>query len=1064
MKKTIFFLTFILLNSLYIAQQCNVIYVTTTGAGVGTITDPTDIATAISSASVGDVIRVGEGVYNISNALNIPGGVTIEGGFDPANNWQKSSLREVTKIVRTNSNLEGPNGNQRLVAFYGNGISNFRLQDITIESASTNIASASVYGVHLTNCSNYYFTRTHIIAGSGGDGIDGVVGANGANGANGGNGTNGDDDDTGRGGRGGNGGNGAGVGSGAGGTGGAGGNTRAPGTAGGNSTNIRAGGGGGGGGSGAPCDCSSGAGGVGGGTFTSIGTTPGGTAVSGDRQGGRNGTNGANGANGTAGANGANGTYVGGFFVPGLAGANGVDGAGGKGGGGGSGGTGDDCTFCIDGSGGGAGGGGGGGQGGAGGTGGTGGGGSFALYLFNNGANGNVVQSQFITNGPGSGGQGASGGIGGTGGTRGNRASNGEGVFGGYGGNGGRGGNGGTGGNGASGDFFRLHIDGGTPLVVQEENFDLTVQPEINMSNIICLRDVFQFSAGTSNTWDFGVGTLPQNSTGVSAQTLYPDTGRYDVVYGSNTYSGFSYVSTASPNIADAGTDSTICSNTNTIDLWGNTPSNGVGTWTVISGGGSVANPNSENGTLTMNVGLNVVEWSIDGGACCGATRDTVEIIYNTVSIIPTTVSGDTVLCMGESTTLTVNSGQLGTGANWQWYSGSCGGTPEATGPSITVTPTADITYYVTAENGNCPIPQTCLSVLVSVGSISVFPNSVHSGRPKVCGGDTTILFVNGGTLAPGDSWYWRADSCNGPVVGIGDTVVVAPQTQTTYYLRPENGTCQSFDPCMPVTVETGSLSIPPVGLLANQNNICGGDTTTLSFTGAVLAQDDIWYWYTDSCGGNLEGYGTSLDVAPIVTTTYYLRADGPNCEPSDCRSITLNVLSGLVTFNWEDSICGVFDPVDLSSAVSPSGGVFSGNGINGNYFEPATVGAGEHVVLYTYHDQSPGLVNCHVPVYDTIPVYLNCHFGDDITGGINTITPNGDGVNDIWQLDLSQYSNPEVLIYNKWGSVIYQTNKPVVNWDATYNGSVVSSGTYYYLIKFGEEKQQQSGSLTIIK
>ena len=53
------------------AQQCNIIYVTTTGAGVGTISDPTDLPTAIAASSVGDVIRVGEGVYSISSALSV---------------------------------------------------------------------------------------------------------------------------------------------------------------------------------------------------------------------------------------------------------------------------------------------------------------------------------------------------------------------------------------------------------------------------------------------------------------------------------------------------------------------------------------------------------------------------------------------------------------------------------------------------------------------------------------------------------------------------------------------------------------------------------------------------------------------------------------------------------------------------------------------------------------------------------------------------------------------------------------------------------------------------------
>lgn len=1065
MKYLLFLVLFSFACSNSFAQQCNVIYVTTTGAGVGTISDPTDIASAILASSVGDVIRVGEGVYSISTALNIPGGVTIEGGFDPADSWSKSSSRDVTKILRTNTNLEGPVGNKRLVSFYGNGISNFRLQDITIEVASTTTPGASVYGVHLTNCSNYYFTRTHIIAGKAGNGTNGANGANGVVGSNGLAGARGDDDDTGRGGRGGRGGNGGGAGSGAGGNGGAGGNTNAPGLTGGISANIRAGGGGGGGGSGSRNTGLSGSGGAGGGTFSSPGLMGVTAGVSGDDKGGRtNLFDGTSGANGVVGANASSGTYTGGFFVAGSPALNGTDGAGGKGGSGGSGGSGDKCTFCYNGSGSGGGGGGGGGQGGEGGKGGTGGGGSFAMYLFTNGINGNVVQSQLVSNGPGTGGVGGIGGSGGSGGARGNRGSHNENGVGGYGRKGGDGGRGGNGGNGSVGDFFQIHLDGGTPLAVQEENFDLSVQPEITMANIICLKDDFSYSATSSNSWNFGLGTTPQMSSGTSVQTNYPTLGRHDVVYGSDTYVGFNYVSTASPNIAVAGVDSAICSNTNTINLWGNPAENATGTWTVISGGGTVTNPNQENATLTMAVGVTALEWKIDGGACCGFTADTVEVTYNTVSVLPTSILGDTVLCLGDSTVLTENGGQLGSGANWQWYSGSCGGTPISNQNSVTVTPTTDQDYYIRAENGICPVPTNCTSLLVSVGSISIFPNNVLSNRSLVCGGDTTLLFVDGGILAPGDDWYWRADSCDGPIAGIGDTITVAPQNTTTYYLRPENGACQSFDPCLSITISTGSLSVPPVNLVSDQNNICGGDSTILTFFGASLAANDMWYWYTDSCGGELVGYGDTLVVAPIVPTEYYLRAEGPNCESTDCKDININVLSGLVTFDWTDTICGVLDPVDLTSYANPSGGVFSGAGIVGDDFEPALVGAGLHPIQYTYHDLTPGLVDCYVPIHDTIEVFLNCHFGEDITGGITVITPNGDGVNDTWELDLSSYSKPEVLIYNKWGSTIFQSTNQVISWDATFKGNVISSGTYYYFIRFGDEKEQQTGSLTIIK
>lgn len=88
--------------------------------------------------------------------------------------------------------------------------------------------------------------------------------------------------------------------------------------------------------------------------------------------------------------------------------------------------------------------------------------------------------------------------------------------------------------------------------------------------------------------------------------------------------------------------------------------------------------------------------------ACSGSyTSDDVTVTVNTLSTVPTSITGTNSLCFGESTTLTVNGGSLGTGASWRWYSVSCGGTLVGTGSSIIVTPSANTTYYVRAE-GTC--------------------------------------------------------------------------------------------------------------------------------------------------------------------------------------------------------------------------------------------------------------------------------------------------------------------------------------------------------------------------
>jgi hypothetical protein len=196
-------------------MAAEIIYVTTTGSGSGAQNDPAQLISAISSAASGDIIRIGMGTYTLNQAIaNIPSGVTLEGGFDPGDQWSKTSLPGATTLYRSALNPEGTANQQRLVAMYANGSTNFRLQDLTIETADAPVSAAegiSTYGAHLTNCSDYYFLRVHIISGNAGKGADGTKGRDGSVGSDGSDGMAGAKDGQSLSGSGGDGGNGGGT-------------------------------------------------------------------------------------------------------------------------------------------------------------------------------------------------------------------------------------------------------------------------------------------------------------------------------------------------------------------------------------------------------------------------------------------------------------------------------------------------------------------------------------------------------------------------------------------------------------------------------------------------------------------------------------------------------------------------------------------------------------------------------------------------------------------------------------------------------------------------------------
>ncbi|QQL50660.1 gliding motility-associated C-terminal domain-containing protein [Mucilaginibacter ginkgonis] len=82
-----------------------------------------------------------------------------------------------------------------------------------------------------------------------------------------------------------------------------------------------------------------------------------------------------------------------------------------------------------------------------------------------------------------------------------------------------------------------------------------------------------------------------------------------------------------------------------------------------------------------------------------------------------------------------------------------------------------------------------------------------------------------------------------------------------------------------------------------------------------------------------------------------------------------------------------------------------------------------------------------------------------------NTFTPNGDGINDLWQIPhLSDYTNSSLKIYNRLGIIIYESKGYTVPWNGTANGSNVPAGAYYYIIDLKDGSKPVTGEVTIIR
>ncbi len=68
-----------------------------------------------------------------------------------------------------------------------------------------------------------------------------------------------------------------------------------------------------------------------------------------------------------------------------------------------------------------------------------------------------------------------------------------------------------------------------------------------------------------------------------------------------------------------------------------------------------------------------------------------------------------------------------------------------------------------------------------------------------------------------------------------------------------------------------------------------------------------------------------------------------------------------------------------------------------------------------------------------------------------NILSPNGDGVNDIWVVkNIAFYPNNTVTVYDRTGRIVFTKKGYANDWAGTYRGSVLNEGTYYYSVDLG--------------
>jgi gliding motility-associated-like protein len=284
--------------------------------------------------------------------------------------------------------------------------------------------------------------------------------------------------------------------------------------------------------------------------------------------------------------------------------------------------------------------------------------------------------------------------------------------------------------------------------------------------------------------------------------------------------------------------------------------------------------------------------------------------------------------------------------------------------------------------------------------------------------------------------------------------------------------------------LEYSGVLAEPLKAYIDENTAAGTNviTATSNLTGTIT-----WSIYT----------GNTNDAFAIDPTTGLITVNNSAAIDYEAKKLFSLRLKAVNQLNEDEN---VYVLVYLNNLMEDPGTPMIANVVNGilTSYRPKLSGVAEPsstVILYvddveysanietdlngawnfTFPDAlTPGLHSFHIVTSNTelgtsnpsekASATLKLYTGQVVAN--NILTPNGDGKNDLWIVqDLTlMYPKNEVLVYDKTGKVVFRKANYQSDWDGTFNGTTLNTGTYYYEINIGAGLKPVKGTLTILR
>lgn len=419
-----------------------------------------------------------------------------------------------------------------------------------------------------------------------------------------------------------------------------------------------------------------------------------------------------------------------------------------------------------------------------------------------------------------------------------------------------------------------------------------------------------------------------------------------------------------------------------------------------------------------------------------------LNIVASTSIYIPQILSTTTAtVCASGSATITANPSE----GDVLWFSVLTGGSQIAMGSSFT-TPilNANTTFYATVSvNGCTTLQRTAVTV-----TVNQLPTIINTTDDLICSG-TAILNAN----ASEGQVFWYDSLTNTTPIFIGDSFETPNlNISTTYYVGANNSNCESISRTAVNAIVDDT--IPEFDLIQDTYVLCEDigsiDLETINPQGNYRY---IWKKEGEIIGGSSSI--NTINSSGIFTVSAISNA---GCESQEK---TITVKNSEMASLTKDDILIIDDSNnnsiqitnlnlgigDYEYAIDDAFGIYQNQGIFNN------IATGIHTLFIK------DKLGCGTQEYQF-----------SILSYPKFFTPNGDGENDLWQLegyDKNFYTISNIYIYDRFGKLIYTIDKDSEGWDGNYQSSKLPSNSYWFRVTlydingFSKEKR---GNFSLIR